>query len=895
MRVIKSIGIGLFFALVIILSTAFIISFVYEDEVSELFLREMNKRTEADIRAGEVNLSLLRKFPSATVEFRSFELYAGQSQGEVRDTALSFTAGHLFFQFDVVDIFRENYKLEKVEVDHARLAYSAADKDALPRFNRQGGKSINFDVEELVFNELHYQVNNAREDLHLEGHADEAEFSGNFDLERFTMEVDSRLFIEKFSVGDLDYIREKDVDLQVNLSVTPDQYRIEDGICRFERIPFVTEGVYHRKEQTLRLNLRGTNLDIDELQVYIPWNLKQKLKPVVVHQGQLDFYAKIQGPVNEGRPNVQADFSLNNGQVTLHRDDIELDHISLSGYLSNGRYKNAETSEVSFNNIYAEMKRNTLEGNLKITDFKDPQIISEGHLKLYPRDMDVLFPDRPVWQKMRGWVNVRYKYSDALSALSNIDESIQYGNLTLDANLNGVAIQDGGYQLQELNGFLYLNRDLHLDSVELVLNNNAMVVDGTIYGIHRNLSDSTSPYRFGGDLYSRRLNLRSLFHHPENAGDSLINFQFPRKMKGTLDFAIGQLAMKRFQAQKVQGRLQIGPDHLKLNDVELNAFSGKAFFQADLKSQPAPQPPLLLDAKFFLERVNIHRIFQSFNNFGQDYITAQNIQGELSGEMTFNSQMNHHLQVHKESVSSFSDIVVDNGELIDFEPLMSISNFVNVDELRHVTFSQLSNQITIKDQFVRIPEMQINSSSYDIQVSGYHRFNNRFSYDVSLLLSQILSKKARQTDRYSSEFGNIQEDGVGQSRLFLKVHGTPEQYAIEYNKEGLRQKIRSDLQREKEELKHILHQEFGWFEKDTATGNPPGSPQQKFNIQWEESTVSEDALNPEGTDPSGQAGSRGPRPKEEKESEATPANKKGEATGKQDSGFIIKFEEDTLR
>ena len=871
MRVIKSIFIGLFFSLLIIVSTSFIVSFIYEDEVSELFLRELNKRVRADFRAKEVNLSLLRRFPNATVELRSFELYASPESSKEDKGSLSFTADHVYFQFDIVDIFMNNYKLDKVYIKQSQFNYTPNGEKPLITYQKRDSKNIEFDIEQMVFDDLYYSVLNQEQAFFLEGHSSRTVLNGNLGLDEFDLNVDSKLLVKELSIDDFTYARQKEVRLRMNLLVTPEAYRIHSGMCYFERIPFITEGQFNRERQYIDIDLKGTGLKVDDLQLYVPWKLKKRLNPVTVDGGKLDFYARIEGPVNDGKPNLEADFSLSGSQALIDAErEYLFEHISLNGYVSNGRNEDAASSLLSLNNIHAELGRNVWNGNLQIKDFAQPQVSSQGSMSLYLEDLSERFSNIHDWRDVSGQLELSYKFSDALKALSHLTESIHFGHLTMDATLHGVNARTPSYALQNMNGFVYLNRDLHLDSMRVRFNGNDLVLDGKVFDVYRNLSDSTQPFRFQGDLYSNYIDLKRLFDRPATSSDSLIHFRFPDKLRGHLQFAADRVSLQRFQAKRVTGDLHIGQDQLKLTDTEFRAFQGKAYAQAELKTRSLAGTDLLFDSKFFLDHVNIHQVFNAFGNFGQDYITARNLKGFLNGEIAFSAVMNENMKIQKKSVYNLSDIQIEQGELIDFEPLLTMSNFVKLDELRHVTFSELSNQITIEDQTVQIPEMEINSSSYDISVSGYHTFDNRFSYDVSLLLSQVLSRKARRKNDLESEFGVIQEDGVGQSRLYLKIHGTPDKYAIEYDKEGVREKIREDMRAEKKELKQILNEEFGWFRKDTALQQAEADdadPQKKFNIQWEDQQ-----------DQSGQ-----------------PKDKEEQAEERKDEEFIIKFEEDTLK
>jgi hypothetical protein len=50
-------------------------------------------------------------------------------------------------------------------------------------------------------------------------------------------------------------------------------------------------------------------------------------------------------------------------------------------------------------------------------------------------------------------------------------------------------------------------------------------------------------------------------------------------------------------------------------------------------------------------------------------------------------------------------------------------------------------------------------------------------------------------------FGAIEQDSKGQSRLFLKITGTTDNYEVTYDKEAVKKKIASDLKKEVQELK----------------------------------------------------------------------------------------------
>ena len=233
--------------------------------------------------------------------------------------------------------------------------------------------------------------------------------------------------------------------------------------------------------------------------------------------------------------------------------------------------------------------------------------------------------------------------------------------------------------------------------------------------------------------------------------------------------------------------------------------------------------------QFYLKNLNIHKTFQAFHHFGQDYIRAENIKGSLTGEFVLNFRMDSSGKIAPASIYNLSDFEIFDGELIQFQPMQKLSNFIRVSELKHIYFSKLENQISIQDQKVTIPEMEIQSSALNLTLSGYHQFNSTFDYRINLLLSEILSRKA---DNKVHKFGTIADDGVGDTRLFLALEGDSTNSTIRYDKEGVKQKLKQDIAEEKENLKQILNEEFGLFARDSL--QPINKEKEKaFEIHWE--------------------------------------------------------------
>jgi hypothetical protein len=166
-----------------------------------------------------------------------------------------------------------------------------------------------------------------------------------------------------------------------------------------------------------------------------------------------------------------------------------------------------------------------------------------------------------------------------------------------------------------------------------------------------------------------------------------------------------------------------------------------------------------------------------------------------------------------------ADIKIEDGELLNYAPMKGLSRFLKVSDLDDVKFATLHNHIEVKDRVVHIPAMEIKSSALNIIASGEHTFDNVIDYHIRLLLSQILSQKAKKAKKENEEFGVVEDDGLGRTNLYVNVTGTVDNPVYTYDAKGVKAKLAVDFLKEKKNLKNILNDEFGWFKKDTSVIN----------------------------------------------------------------------------
>ena len=263
------------------------------------------------------------------------------------------------------------------------------------------------------------------------------------------------------------------------------------------------------------------------------------------------------------------------------------------------------------------------------------------------------------------------------------------------------------------------------------------------------------------------------------------------------------------------------------------------FFQNKNKS-------IIAKGIFNVKNIDVNKAFNTFHNFGQSFLKAENIRGNLSGTLSLLLPLDSVLNYSMKTLTAEGNYHLVNGALINFDPVKQLSSFIALSELENINFEQLDNNFFIRDNFLYIPQMEVKSSAADLSVNGKHSFDNDYEYHVKILLSQILSKKRIKNKSNVTEFGVVEDDGLGRTSLLLKIIGKGDVAKVGYDMKAAGTEVKNNMKKEKQTLKTILKQEYGWYKNDSTINQKPAEKKTRFRITWEDGdTIKTNSHSPE--------------------------------------------------
>lgn len=837
--------IGIIFGIIILLMviTGIIFSTIYEDKVKAFIVEQINNNVHTPIDVKEVNFSVFKKFPYASLEFSQVSAKE-MSKSDKKDDL--FTAQSIYLQFNIIDILRENYIIKKVQVEHGMVNIKI-DKYGNDNYHFWKTSSdttvLSVELEDLVFKEVNFYFLNQYKDMDMDINAKRMSLSGNFSKEEYTMDAQGRFHINQINEKGKRIMKDKTVFVNTSLAVnnTTRKYIIQSGQLTFQDLNFIVSGSIKNKDEGIDLNLKtkGNEMEINKLFSLFPPHLQEKLTTYET-EGIITFNSTLSGELTAKKsPNFNADFSIVNGIVTESKSDQSLTNIKLNGSFSNGENQNNKSSKLVLKEVDAYFGAGHIQGNYTITDLNNPYIEFNTNANIDLTTAKEFFK----WDSLEtaaGNLEMNLKYSGYVKELNNIKASeLRKLNASGNARLKNAQLKKINTQnaFEQINGsFKFNNNDIQIDTLNFISNGNKFELDGKFKNLLAFLFVEGENLAVRTNLHTNKLVLDDFLSSKKGSDKYTLNL--PKNIYLSFNAKVDSFQFRKFRAENVRSHVELDDQILTVTNISFLAMQGEVTGNLAIDAQGEN---ILITSKGNLNKVDINEMFRQFENFNQKHILDENIKGITTTEIEFASVWDRELKVDYDKIYVLADIKVNKGELIDYKPILALSKYIEVEELEHIKFDHLSTQIEVKNKVVYIPKTEVNSSAIDVTLSGTHTFNNKIDYRFKLLLNDVLWGKAKRKKKEITEFGYVADDGLGKTTIFLKMTGTIDDYDINYDTKGLKESWKEDLKKEKNTLKKILNEEFGWFKKDTTIKKDDKPEDDGFMIEWEE----EEEDNPE--------------------------------------------------
>jgi len=193
-----------------------------------------------------------------------------------------------------------------------------------------------------------------------------------------------------------------------------------------------------------------------------------------------------------------------------------------------------------------------------------------------------------------------------------------------------------------------------------------------------------------------------------------------------------QLKYRQFTAGNVKAKVLLTADAITVPELSLNHAGGSIDAKAQVAQQGA-RNPFTISAQ--LRQVGVSALFKAFENFGQDAITSENLNGRLTAGVNATGIMSAGGRVQPKSVNGTVRFTLENGRLYQFGPFLKIAKFAFKKRgLDDVHFEKLEDMLEYRNGKIIIPPLHIQSSAFNMLVQGVYAPPNGTNIAITLPL-----------------------------------------------------------------------------------------------------------------------------------------------------------------
>jgi hypothetical protein len=826
----------------IILFTA---SFLLRDKVADIILKSLNKNILTKLEVGSFKLSFLKKFPKASLELKNVLVHSSSNfnselfTGINTDTLLA--ARFVSVEFKITDVLKGIYNIERVGARSGKMNFFTdtaghVNYDISAKNKSSGSGEFTMDLKRINLTGIKTYYNNLATKLIINGQIKNGKLKSRIAGSNIDFTAGAELQISSIQLYNTKIIKPVAANLDIVLRSSKSGIQFKKGTLRIENYDFGLDGIVS-SDNMLDLNITGHNIDISKIRKYLP---EKYLKLVAEYDpsGILLIESKIKGLLNRrSNPHIEIKFSLNNGRIAYGKSDLTIKNLSFAGDYSNGSKNRPETSSVSIKDLKAKLGSGEYTGSFTLTGFDHPMVVLLLKGRVFPGELKEFFNLQNI-STAGGSVDLDLKLKSHLGhkenyTLSDIIDMKPEADLVF--NSFTIGLQNNKQLYKEVNGNMSVSNSIRAKNLQFIYKGQRIKIDGEFTNLPEWLAGRPVRMVASADVLFDRLIPEVFLNDTLSAGSSNRNktaFSMPGDIELDINFKIDSLTYKTFSASKIVGTLNYKPRLLTFKSLGMHSLKGSISGNGFIVQNS--NKSYIAKGSFNVSKIDVNKAFKTFHNFGQDFLKAENIAGTLSGSFSLLLPLDSTLKYQIKSITAEGKYQLVNGALINFDPVKQLSSFIELSELENINFEQLENDFFIRDNFLYIPQMDVRSSAVDLSVNGKHSFDNDYEYHVKMLLSEILSKKRRKSKSNTTEFGIIEDNGIGRTSLLLKIESKGKGVKVGYDIKAAAGEIKNNIKTERQTLKTILNQEYGWYKNDTTIKQKPAEKKSRFRITWDE-------------------------------------------------------------
>lgn len=787
----------LFLAIVLLLSIGYGLFLYYRPEIKKAINARLSEEINGEIEIGSVGIEIFRDFPTLAITLQDMHLRGPQQDRHPGDF---FSTERVEIQVDAEKLLRKEIHVKAIRIVNSRVFMfkSKSGYTNLGIFKRQKTDTVSQD-KSLVVSFRRVQVENMSVEFQdsLQRKAYQFQF---LNTENHVLKRDSSFVIHvagnTYFTG-LTFNHEKGsflgntktvIDLHLEFFPGRKSLRVSPSELRWERARAVLEGHFDFSgARNFQLSIQSQAIRYKEGVSVLSHAIQNKLDKFDIGK-PIDVDVLIRGQLQSGKkPAVDVRYHFADSRLSTGKNSFEHAYV-WGSFMNHANAKlefNDRNSTLVFDSLRAEFDGIPFRAHGVLRNLEDPMLELDAVIRFNLVEMNREF-DKEKFRFKSGRADAAISYAGKVKSLKTKEDGLK-GKLSGSAEITdaGIVLVEEGLTLDHLSTKMRFTQDrLDIDQLKCFVNENEIGIRGSLIGFLPLLEHPDKKARVALAVSSPRINLGKMLARKNKTAPKTKKQrrkQLAETMNGIyedLEFDIGfevkDFIYNRFVGRNLKGNVVLARDKLKANKMSVDFAAGKVLFTLDVDKVLSAHSPFSIRASVI--NSGLKEFFYAFNDFNQSAIKYQNLQGKLTMDATFQGMLDKELLLVPSTLLGRTTFSVRNGRLVDFQPLVNMSNFLfRRRDFTDVKFAEVKGDLKVRGTEIDVSRMEIQSSVITAFLEGRYSLKDSTDLSIQLPLSNL---KRRDKNYKPKNVGTVAN--VGPS-VFLRARTENGKTEISYD------------------------------------------------------------------------------------------------------------------
>jgi len=739
--------------LLFIIAVGFAWAHLNKNKIVNAAIDGINRNLKGTVAIRDVDFTLFERFPNISIRLDDVSITDSFINSH-HDTL--FFAKEISLQLKMIALFTGSVAFHSVKMSDARISLRSGSegngnmelmKTSAPSNSKNS--RISYSLDKVFLRNVSFNFTDSAKGKHFSFAVRESVCKIQQQDSLYYMDVEGRIHFNDltFNIARGGYLTNQEVQLNAKAAIDPSskEIRIHSGKLRIQKESFNLTGTFNLSDtKKMLLDIYSVSATTNVVYSVLPQSISEKISKYALEK-PLMLKAHINGSLKAGSlPAVDIFFQTNSNRMTVGNQTF--DSVKLLGWFNNHidslKISDDANTKIFFPVFNARANYLPLKLKMVITDLKNPKLFMNARIHLdASSEQKELDPDR--FEVISGKTDIHFDFNGPL--INYLDTA----NGKMNADLKGkVEVKDfginylpTGYQFRNVNMTIpFDENDIYIDTINMMLNGNSIGIGGKIENF---ISFIFLPDVKANALLSVNADTMNFntFKPPALVADSLKKIQGKEEHKTTskskiastvdriiekleldLDLTSNRIVIKKFVATDITGRVTIANDHFRIQHLTMNTGGGTISMDGSVSQLDRSTHPMSFHAS--MTNADISSIMYSFDNFGQNGVTHNNIDGKVAATVDFSASLSRYYKVIGSTMLGDLSLKITKGKLKDFESLSQISKYIFKNrDFTNIDFSEVNNEYELMGSEMTINKLEVYSSVLTLFAEGRYDLN----------------------------------------------------------------------------------------------------------------------------------------------------------------------------